>query len=227
MRAFLPAPSEARVRVNHDGEWWRRRSDRAQDHARRTAAADAGAGRDQSRRRGLADPRLRVQGEPDGARPGRVQGTRCQRPARALRDGRRRGTLPADGAGPGREQPGLVVPVRRRDAELVHQLRRPRGRGDADPDLRGDVRPRPAADRGVRAGRRPARQVVPASDGGRSAGRAAGDPAADPDPAEPGPAVGGHRRVGAASAGRWRGRPAGPDRAPDQVGRSSRTSRCR
>ena len=80
------------------------------------------------------------------------------------------------------EQPRLVAPVRRRTAQLVPVVPGPGGRRRADPDVRGAVRPRPAADRGVRPGGRPARPRQRHAGGDRPPRRAAHAASADPRP---------------------------------------------
>ena len=56
-------------------------------------------------------------------------------------------------AGQGRQPARLVAPLPRRPARLVQRLRQPGERSQPDQHLRTPLRPRPAADRGLRAGR--------------------------------------------------------------------------
>ena len=125
--------------------------------------------------RRLGDPGLRVEDQPDGAGPGRLQGARRRRPAHPLR--RHRADERAALLTLAREanSPGLVAPLRRRAAAAGSS---PTSGWRPPPSLirtlRGAVRARPAADPGVRPRGRPARPR-PSRAGARStAGSACG-----------------------------------------------------
>ena len=136
-RGARPARVGVRRSARDDGSRRGRsgdRPDRAAHAARRPAAPAARGQRGHPRGRRLGDPRLRVEDQPDGAGPGRLQGARRRRPAHPLR--RRPTTTSASAlldAGPRRQQPRLVAPLRRRAARLVPVLPRPGGGRLADP----------------------------------------------------------------------------------------------
>ena len=152
-----------------------------------------------------ADPGLPLQDQPDGTRPGRLQGARRERPADALRGDRQRGARRPAEPGPGGQHARLVARLLGRHADLAGAVRGPGGRGLGAPDLRGPVRPRAAADRGVRAGADPPR-LRGQRGRDRPPGRAAGQPPGGPGRPEPAAAVGRGGRGRAAPPG---GRPRG------------------
>ena len=182
--------------------------------ARRTSAPAARGARGQPGGRRLGDPGLRVQDQPDGARPGQLQGARRRRPAHALRRRRHRragarcSRWPGEANTPGWwHRYGDVLPnwfqsylgleaaaslIRTYEVQFVPGLLQTRGVRAGG----GAARPRPG--RGRRR-----------STGGSSCGCAR---QTDARPAGGGPAVGGHRRGGAAPAGRRRGGDARADR---------------
>ena len=139
-----------------------------------------------------------------------------------------RGAGRAAHAGPRGQQPRLVAPLRRRAADLVPVVPRPGGGRRADPHLRGAVRPRPAADRGVRPRGRPARprRGRRRTEIERRVGAADAAPAAAA-PREPAAAVGGGRRGGAAPPDRRRRGDARPARRAHRGDQAAATSGCR
>ena len=82
------------------------RADRAAHPARCPAAQAARGQRRHPGGRRLGDPGLRVEDQPDGAGPGRLQGARRRRPAHPLRRRRRAGARRAARPGPEANTPG-------------------------------------------------------------------------------------------------------------------------
>ena len=164
---------------------------------------------------GQVNPRLAVEDEPSGDRPGRFQGPRHHRsagPVRGYRPGCRREALRAWPSGPAPRAGGTTTPTSSPGwFEAYVGLEEAASR---HPGLRAPVRAGPAPDAGVRPGRHPPR----ARRRGRRRDRPPGQPADGPpgaagQPAGPAP-VGGARRGGAAPPGRPPGRHARPAQAP-------------
>src|SRR5580704_18099559 len=155
------------------------RPDRPAPGARRPAAPASRITRDQRGTGGRADPGLPLQDQPDGTWAGRLQGARRERPADALRSNRQRGARGPAEPGPGGQHTRLVARILGRHADLAGAVRGPGSRGLGAPDLRGPVRPRAAADRGVRAGADPPR-LRGQRGRDRPPGRAAGQPPGGP-----------------------------------------------
>jgi len=196
-------------------------ADSAAPRARRSPPPAAGGSGHHDRARRGRDPRLAFQDQPHGARPGRVQGARHLGPADPVQGRPGRGARGADAAGPRVGHAGLVAGVRGHPAALGRAVLRPRGRGHGHQGVRAPVRPRPAADPGLRSRGHPAGQP-PSRRRGPPQGRGQDRPPADPGPGAAAHAVGGDGRERAAPGHRRPRRHAGAARAPDGDVRASR-----
>ena len=135
--------------------------DRAPHAGRNPAAPVPRGGRHHAGPGGVRDPGLPVQDQPDGKRPGAVQGAGRHRPAHPVRRHRREDPVRPGDADPAGEHAGLVVQVRRHHGRLVRGLPGPGDGRVGHPHLRAAVRARPVPDRGLRARRHHARPHQP------------------------------------------------------------------